>query len=465
MRLGLSSGLSTSGFVGSVSPIDPATLNPYLYFRADPAAGGSITTVGGAVSEWTQVTTSGGNQINRTLAQGTANKQPQHDNTDKHITFDNTDDDMSLSSSGVANSIAQAGIWIAATKRGVWAQEINSNFVQAIDALGPDQGFPQDEDVYAITLLPNTLTDSQIEGVVLWLLENTSAEKVTESNLFRYRRNQFAALRVFNFGIDTSSVTSFDATWHNCSNLTSFPLINTSSGTNFHDCWRDCSSLTSFPAIDTSSATNLNATWKNCSSLTSFPTIDASNVTNFISSWNGCSSLTSFPSIDTSSGTNFNSAWVGCSALTSFPTIDSSNVFSFSETWKSCTGLTSFPVLDCSGVKTFHGTWRGCSNLTSFPANFFDSWNPVSISTEVFSQTWDNCSALTATSVENILVSIAASGKHGTASGASGGTALADATIDIDYNTGTGSLTAATNTAITTLKSRSWGVTINGVAQ
>ena len=95
MRLGLSSGLSHSGFVGSVSPIDPATLNPYLYFRADTAAGGSITTVGGAVSSWAQVTTSGGNQINRTLEQGTANKQPQHDNTDKHVTFDGSDDDIS----------------------------------------------------------------------------------------------------------------------------------------------------------------------------------------------------------------------------------------------------------------------------------------------------------------------------------------------------------------------------------
>jgi hypothetical protein len=83
----------------------------------------------------------------------------------------------------------------------------------------------------------------------------------------------------------------------------------------------------------------------------------------------------------------------------------------------------------------------------------------------VFDDTWDGCNALTATSVENILVSIAASGKHGTANGASGGTALANTEIDIDYNTSTGSLTTATNTAITTLKSRSWGIKINGVAQ
>lgn len=463
MRLGLSSGLSHSGFIGGVSPIDPATLNPYLYFRADPAAGGSITTVGGAVSSWSQVTTSGGNQITRDLVQPTANQQPQHDNTDKHITFDNTDDDLIFNNAGSNQSITQAGIWFSATKRGVWVQEIDNSSFLVADALGPDQGFPQDEDVYAITLLPNTLTDSQIEGVVLWLLENTSAEKVTESNLYRYRRSQFTALRVFKFGIDTSSVTSFFATWQNCSSLTSFPLIDTSSGTNFHDCWRNCTGLTSFPAIDTSSATNLNATWLTCNSLTSFPTIDSSNVTNFVSAWANCSSLTSFPSIDTSSGTNFNSTWLGCSALTSFPTIDTSSAFTFSSTWRNCSGLTSFPALDCSGVKTFYRTWRECDGLTTFPANFFDSWNPVSIETQVFNSTWDSCSALTATSVENILVSIAASGKHGTDDGTGSGTALADATIDIDYNASTGSLSAATNTAINTLISRGWSVKINNV--
>lgn len=537
MRLGLSSGLSHIGFVGGVSPIDPATLNPYLYFRADPAAGGSITTAGGAVSSWSQVTTSGGNQINRTLGQGTANQQPQHDNSDKHVTFDESDDDLNfVNSSGVNQSITQAGIWFAATKRGVWAQEIDNGVMLTVDALGPDKGFPKNEDVYAITLLPNTLTDSQIEGVVLWLLENTSAGKVTDTDLGSYRRSQNSMLRMFSFGLDTSSTTGFNVmfygaskltafpdidtssgtsfnflcynctsltsipqldvsngtsfaqAWYNCESLTSFPLLDFSSATSLNLAWGECTSLTSFPAIDASSTTNFQQAWTSCTGLTSFGLVDTSSGTNFKETWRSCTNLTSFPAIDTSSGTDFSLAWYNCNSITSFPTLDVSNGTEFRFTWGEMRSLTAFPVLDTSKGedfeyswyncisltsfpsininkgKDFRFAWQLCTSLTTFPANFFDSWNPDSIADNVFQHTWDQC-VLTATSVENILVSLAASGKHGTANGASGGTALSNAVIDIDYNASTGSLTTATNTAITTLKSRSWGIKINGVAQ
>ena len=535
MRLGLSSGLSTGGFVGSVSPIDPATLNPYLYFRADPAAGGSITTVGGSVSEWTQVTTSGGNQIDRTLGQTVANQQPQHDNTDKHITFDASDDDLDFTSSGSISAITQAGIYFSATKRGVWVQENKSTSIQTVDALGPAAGFYQTEDVYAIVLLPNTLTDAQIEGVVLWLLENTNAQKTTHTLLDNYRRSQTVALRHFSAGIDTSNVNHFNSTWNSNSNITSFPKIDTSSGISFHSAWKNCSSLTSFPLLDTSSAISLASAWYNCSSLTSFPEIDCSSATDmggtwrecdgltsfpaldcssttnftltwyncrslvsigaidtssgttFNSTWRNCQSLTSFPSIDTSSGTYFGLAWYNCRSITSFPaldvssgtsfqyawgemrsltafpTLDVSNGTNFAFTWYRCESLTSFPSLNINKGRSFIYAWNLCTSLTDFPANFFDSWNPTSITTGVFDLCWDRCDALTATSVENILVSIAASGKHGTDDGSSSGTALADATIDIDYNASTGSLSAATNTAINTLISRGWSVKINGV--
>jgi hypothetical protein len=65
--------------------------------------------------------------------------------------------------------------------------------------------------------------------------------------------------------------------------------------------------------------------------------------------------------------------------------------------------------------------------------------------------------------VENILVSIDASGKYATTTGASGGTALGDAVIDIDYNGDP--LSAATNTAITSLKTKGWGISLNGALQ
>jgi hypothetical protein len=99
--------------------------------------------------------------------------------------------------------------------------------------------------------------------------------------------------------------------------------------------------------------------------------------------------------------------------------------------------------------------------LTDFSANVFDDWNPSSINN--FNNTWDGCVNLTAQSVENILTSIDASGKYATTNGASGGSALADAGIDIDYNVATGSLSAATNSAIDSLSGKGWQVIINSV--
>ena len=136
---------------------------------------------------------------------------------------------------------------------------------------------------------------------------------------------------------------------------------------------------------------------------------------------------------------------------------------SFLQAWRSCTSLTSFPLIDTSSGTDFAYSWFNCNSLQDFPAGFFDNWNPSSISSGVFNNTWDGCSSLTSQSVENILTSIDTSGKYATDTGASGGTALADPVIDIDYD-GSG-LTPATTTAITSLKGKGWGITINGTLQ
>jgi len=253
--------------------------------------------------------------------------------------------------------------------------------------------------------------------------------------------------------IDTSSVTSFELAWRNCSSLTNFPAINTSNGTNFQNTWFSCTSLTSFPLIDTSSGTNFQQTWYDCTSLTSFPLINTSSVTNFSYAWYSCTSLTSFPLIDTSSGINFQGAWQTCTSLTSFPAIDTSSGTNFSAAWQSCSSLTSFPLLDTSSGTSFGSAWRNCTSLTSFPANFFDFWTGTPANS-CFVRTWDGCSSLTATSVENILNSIDTSGQSAPASGVD---------IEIDYDAGSGTPSIAT--AVTNLKSRGWTITLNGVAQ
>jgi len=252
--------------------------------------------------------------------------------------------------------------------------------------------------------------------------------------------------------LDTSSGTNFYRTWFQCSSLTSFPLIDTSSGTNFTEAWYNCTGLTSFPLIDTSSGTSFSNAWRNCSSLTSFPLIDTSSGTNFSVAWYGCNSLTSFPLIDTSSGTNFYTAWFGCNSLTSFPLINTSSGTNFSQAWQSCSSLTSFPLIDTSSGTNFTYAWYYCTSLTSFPANFFDSWTGTPVN-NCFVGTWNACTSLTATSVENILNSIDTSGQS----------APASVDITIDYNAGSG--TPNITTAVTNLKSRGWTITLNGVAQ
>lgn len=214
--------------------------------------------------------------------------------------------------------------------------------------------------------------------------------------------------------------------------------------------------VTSISSVFFAGITNLSFCWRSCHLLTSFPFIDTSNITIFNGTWQYCQGLTSFPLLDTSKGTNFSEAWDGCIGLTNFPLLDTSNGTNFTGTWGSCYALTNFPLLNTSKGTTFNVAWRYCSNLTNFPANFFDSWvgNPVA---SCFFRTWDSCPKLTAQSVENILVSIAFSGKSAPA-GATG----TQADITITYATNTGSLSTATTNAITTLKSRGWKPTING---
>jgi len=120
-------------------------------------------------------------------------------------------------------------------------------------------------------------------------------------------------------------------------------------------------------------------------------------------------------------------------------------------------------LINTSSGTTFTYTWYNCTSLTTFPANFFDSWSPASVTDGVFNFTWDGCTSLTAQSVENILTSLDTSGVYGTDTGASGGTQLSDNTIDIDYDGTT--LSSATSTAITSLKSKNWAISINSVIQ
>ena len=380
--------------------VDPLVLNPFLYF--DGAE--NVTTAGGAVSSWGE-RSAGTNQLDRTLAQGTASLQPDN-TTEKSVDFDGTDDKLAFDV-----AVAQAGVLICATNNGIFAYEVDADSVDEITALGWEKGYFQDLDLFAMALLPTTVTDTQIAGVIKYLERETGATKNPTGDLTDYWRGrtdlvtpkfdaldfsgvtnlavswyQCSSLTSFPF-IDTSSVTSLGYTWNSCQSLTSFPKLDTSSVINFSSAWENCMALTSFPLIDVSSGTTLTNAWKNCQSLTSFPSLDLSNGPSFISTWHDCTGLTSFPALDLSSGTDFSSAWEGLTSLTSFLAVDVSGGTSFVETWKSCNQITSFPALDLSSGTTFLEAWYHCTAMTSFNATGLDSGT-------IFKNAWNDCTAL-----------------------------------------------------------------------
>ena len=164
------------------------------------------------------------------------------------------------------------------------------------------------------------------------------------------------------------------------------------------------------------------------------------NVTNFSIAWRGCSSLTSFPLLDTSKGTNFTFAWYSCNKLTSFPLLDTSSGTNFSAAWQGCNKLTAFPLLDTSSSTNFSNAWRDCTLLTSFPANAFDT-NIASNYASSFTST-----KLLTQSIDDILISLDASGVLNGTFNQSGGGNLPSAT----------GLTAKAN-----LISKGWTITTN----
>ena len=243
--------------------------------------------------------------------------------------------------------------------------------------------------------------------------------------------------------------TDLTKAWRGATNMASFvcPFDVTSGVADFKEAWRLCNSLTSFPLIDTSSGTNFSAAWHSCSSLTSFPLLNTSSSTNFGAAWYNCRNLTSFPSINTSLGTNFGAAWQGCNSLTSFPLINTSSGTDFTATWQNCSSLTSFALIDTSSGTNFLQAWRFCASLADFPANMFDTTGTL-VAT-AFANAWNNC-ALTAQSIENILVSLDTNGATGITLSIDGGTNAAKTTWS-----------AAAVTAYDNLIVKGWTISFN----
>jgi len=368
--------------------------------------------------------------------QATAAARPIYQTAPDRVTIDGVDDRMTVT----VPTGGFTGTMVLATDQGTASYGVNIP-AGAYDIGGRGGQYFPGNAIVGQLIRDGALSEGEAAATEAYFVANgATASYGAVTDFEAYWRN-WSEITSFPL-IDTSSGTDFAVAWDNCNSLTSFPPIDTSAGTRFAAAWRDCSSLTSFPHIDTSSGTNFFLAWQGCSSLTSFPPIDTSAGTDFEQAWRDCSGLTSFPLIDTSSGTSFIQAWRDCSGLTSFPLIDTSAGTNFDQTWYNCTSLTSFPLIDTSSGNNFKQAWRNCTSLTSFPANAFDNVSGGDF-TNAFAST-----ALTQTSIDNILVSLVASG-------ISAGTRVFD-------QSGGSAPSSTGEAAIDTLRSRGWAVTVTG---
>ena len=107
------------------------------------------------------------------------------------------------------------------------------------------------------------------------------------TNWYVMLNTQEELLEVMGAG-DTSDVTSFYATFQNCSKLSSVCMMDTSGSTNFRDMFKQCSSLTSLPQFDTSNGTKFYNMCYGCSILNSVPQFDLSSATDTRFMFEGC---------------------------------------------------------------------------------------------------------------------------------------------------------------------------------
>jgi hypothetical protein len=135
-----------------------------------------------------------------------------------------------------------------------------------------------------------------------------------------------------------------------------------------------------------------------------FPKINMSAATVINYAWQGCTQLTSFPNIPMPSMNQLASAWYLDAALTSFPLLDTARVASFSGMLQNCSGIITLPKFLITATTTsLRYICTDCTSLRNVEAGMFDN-----AKSKDYTASFNGC-ALTQTSVDNILVSIAQS--------------------------------------------------------
>jgi surface protein len=186
----------------------------------------------------------------------------------------------------------------------------------------------------------------------------------------------------------------------------------------------------------------------NVTSITFSSTTVTANVTNMTNAFSECTSLTSLPVFDTSSVTVFLAAFQNMDALTAFPLLTTSSGTDFENAWSNCNNLVSISSLNFSSATKFNNAWNTCPALTTFPAGRFNSTG--TLTSTAFAGAFTGC-ALTAQSIENILVSLDANGASSVTLDIGGGT-----------NANASTWTTPAINAYNNLAGKGWNLSQNG---
>ncbi len=184
---------------------------------------------------------------------------------------------------------------------------------------------------------------------------------------------------------DTSKVTDMNNMFRYCQKLTEFDLsdFDTSKVTDMSGMFHYCDGLTDLnvSSFNTSNVTDMNRMFADCKNLTSLnlTSFDTSKVTDMSYLFGGAGKISDLDlsSFDTSNVTNMSNMFNCCEGLTDLDvaSFNTSKATDMSDMFANCKNLISLNLtsLDTSGVTNMSMMFANCKNLTSLDLTSFDT--------------------------------------------------------------------------------------------
>lgn len=189
-------------------------------------------------------------------------------------------------------------------------------------------------------------------------INSISSSLTTCQNLF-YNCTNLQKVPVFN----TQNVTSVQGMFSNCYSIREIPLLNTQNVSTFSGMCENCYSLSNVPLLNTQNASSFNNVFNSCQALQILPNFILSKATNINNAFANCRSLTYGPALTVVSASEASNLFDGCYGLLSVQTFNTSKITNFSYMFRNCVSMTDVPDLNTSSSTDFTNTFQNCSSL------------------------------------------------------------------------------------------------------